>query len=95
MRLLACEEAVAISVNKKSLEIEHVKSVKTPIGDVPANESEWNYGFAENPSAEEYARRQGVHPVNNIASLYGSGLQEDWEAFDEALEFWRRGPALI
>ncbi len=50
--------------------------------------STWTYGFWESPSAEEYARRQGVQPVTNIATLYGPGEPQDWEGFDEALERW-------
>ena len=50
----------------------------------------WKYGFWENISADEYAARQGVRPVEDVQALYGSGEEpEDWAGFDEALEEWR------
>lgn len=50
----------------------------------------WRYGFWENISADEYAARQGVRPVEDVQVLYGSGEEpEDWAGFDEALEEWR------
>ena len=54
----------------------------------PARASTWSYGFWESPSAEEYARRQGVKPVTDIATLYGPGEPQDWQGFDKALERW-------
>jgi hypothetical protein len=50
--------------------------------------SNWTYSFWESPSSEEYARRQGVEPITDVASLYGSGEPEDWQGFDEAVERW-------
>jgi hypothetical protein len=54
---------------------------------------QWSYAFQESLSAEEYARRQGVHPVSNFSALLGAGKAEDWDGFDEALEQWRKGNA--
>jgi hypothetical protein len=70
------------------LEIADIERVDEPLGASAVQEAAWSYGFWENPSAEEYARRQGVQPVTEIASLYGSGEAQDWEGFDEALERW-------
>jgi hypothetical protein len=70
------------------LEIADIERVDEPPGASAVQEAAWSYGFWENPSAEEYARRQGVQPVTEIASLYGSGEAQDWEGFDEALERW-------
>jgi hypothetical protein len=70
------------------LEIADIERVDEPAGQSAAQASTWTYGFWESPSAEEYARRQGVQPVTNIASLYGPGEPQDWEGFDEALERW-------
>jgi hypothetical protein len=71
------------------LEIADIERVDEPVGAEAAHESGWSYGFWENLSAAEYAQRQGVQPVTNIASLYGAGKPEDWQGFDEALETWR------
>lgn len=49
----------------------------------------WAYNFWENLSAQEYAQRQGVGPVNDVTKLYGEGAVEDWEGFDAAVEQWR------
>jgi len=84
-----------MSANTQSLEIEDIEQFEEGIDVARANKSGWAYSFAENVSAEEYARRQGVQPVNNIALLYGSGEPEDWQGFDEALEAWRTQSAAI
>jgi hypothetical protein len=62
-----------------------------PVDEKAFKETEWSYSFWENPTAEDYARRQGVQPVADAAELYGSGAPEDWEGFDEALQGWRTG----
>ena len=61
-----------------------------PVDGKTFKETEWRYSFWENPTAEDYARRQGVQPVADAAELYGSGAPEDWEGFDEVLLEWRR-----
>jgi hypothetical protein len=69
------------------IELSDIDSVETePV--TPA-ESMWTYDFWENLSATEYAARQGVEPVTDVANLYGPGETEDWEGFDEAVERWR------
>jgi hypothetical protein len=70
------------------LEIADIERVEEAAG-AQMQETGWSYSFWENPSAEEYARRQGVQPVANIASLYGLAEPEDWEGFDAAVERWR------
>jgi hypothetical protein len=49
----------------------------------------WTYDYWENLPAAEYARRQGVQPVNDFSVIFGAGAAEDWEGFDEAVELWR------
>jgi hypothetical protein len=71
------------------LEIADIERIEEPAGAAAAHETGWSYSFWENVSAEEYAQRQGVQPVTNIASLYGPGEPEDWLGFDEAVESWR------
>ncbi|MSU57492.1 MAG: hypothetical protein EXS35_04810 [Pedosphaera sp.] len=71
------------------LEIADIEPIEEPAGAVSAHETGWSYSFWENLPAAEYARRQGVQPVTNIASLYGAGEPEDWQGFDEAVESWR------
>jgi hypothetical protein len=73
-------------------DIDPVEMPSIPLELQPVEETApaWRYSFWENISAEEYANRQGVRPVEDIQSLYGSGEQpEDWAGFDEALEHWR------
>ena len=70
------------------LEIADIEPVDEPTGAFTPQSSTWTYSFWESPSAEEYARRQGIEPVKNIATLYGSGEPQDWQGFDEALERW-------
>jgi hypothetical protein len=71
------------------LDITDIEPVEeATLGRTP-KETEWIYSFWENPTAEEYARRQGVQPVADAARLYGTGEPEDWEGFDEALQEWR------
>lgn len=75
----------------KCLELSDIESIETPVEAMGAQESgqAWSYNFLESPSAGEYALRQGVQPMMNIATLYGPGESEDWEGFDETLERWR------
>jgi hypothetical protein len=47
-------------------------------------------GFWDNLSAEEFARRQGVKPVERPEDLYGGGDPADWEGFEESLAQDRR-----
>jgi hypothetical protein len=77
------------------LEVTDIEPVEDP-GALKSTfeEPNWSYSFWENPSAEEYARRQGVEPLTDRATLYGSGDPRDWEGFDEALEEWRRSHPL-
>lgn len=49
----------------------------------------WAYDYWENLPAAEYARRQGVQPVTDFSTLFGAGVAEDWEGFDDAVERWR------
>jgi hypothetical protein len=52
--------------------------------------SDPRYGTVfDNLSAEELARRQGIAPAMEAASLYGEGDPADWEGFDEVIEEWR------
>ena len=76
-------------MNAQSLEIEDIEHFEGGVNTEGPHQSGWSYGFAENLSAEEYARRQGIQPLTNIASLYGPGEPEDWQGFDEALAAWR------
>ncbi len=71
------------------MEIADIERIEAPAEARAVQESGWSYGFWENVSAEEYARRQGVKPVSNVNALYGSGAAEDWVGFDEAIEQWR------
>jgi len=71
------------------MDITDIEPVEETAGGGTFKETEWSYSFWENPTAEEYARRQGVQPVTEVASLYGMGEPEDWEGFDEALQEWR------
>jgi len=48
----------------------------------------WSYDYWENLTAADYARRQGVQPVSDFSILFGAGVPEDWEGFDEAVERW-------
>ncbi len=75
----------------KWLELSDIERIEVPTDAMAVREAgpAWSYNFWESPSAQEYARRQGVQPVTNIATLYGPGEAEDWEGFDEALERWR------
>ena len=83
-----------MSINT-SLEIADVERLEEPLDAGRPTKAGWGYGFWENLSAEEYARRQGVQPMTNIALLYGGGKPEDWQGFDEALESWRTEQAPI
>ena len=72
------------------LEVSGIEVLSLPAGlGAGKAESLWEYEFWENLSAAEYARRQGVEPVNDVKKLYGSGVTEDWEGFNEALDQWR------
>jgi hypothetical protein len=71
------------------IELTDIDAIETSTGTVAEPESTWSYDFWENLSASEYATRQGVQPVRDIAALYGPGHAEDWEGFDEAVERWR------
>ena len=69
----------------QSLEIDDIEHFDGGVHTEGPHQSEWRYSFAKNLSADEYARRQGIQPLTNIASLYGPGEPEDWQGFDEAL----------
>lgn len=63
--------------------------------DLSLDPAEWSYGYWENLSAEEYARRQGVRPVADFEAWLGGWPKEEKEdAFEKALEKWRSESAV-
>lgn len=72
------------------LTIADIEKIEAPTGSTPSESGgTWAYDYWENPTATEYAQRQGVKPVSDFSVLLGAGATEDWEGFDEAVEQWR------
>ena len=47
------------------------------------------YDFWESPSIEELARRQGVKPLHDVESLFGTWPGEDDDGFEEMIHAMR------
>jgi len=78
------------SGGQRCLAISNLERVEAPTESVTAEASpSWTYNFWENPSAEEYASRQGVKPITNFSTIFGAGKDEDWDGFEDELKKWR------
>lgn len=73
----------------KTLSISDIEKIEPPaVAVMGESAGGWSYDYADNLSAAEYARRQGVKPVSDFSALFGAGVAEDWDGFDEAVQKW-------
>ncbi len=73
-----------------NLEITDIEPIEVTVECESSNSTvPWTYGFWENPTAEEYANRQGVKPIQDFSTIFGAGKDEDWDGFEDELKKWR------